>query len=254
MMQMAHCQSCQKPTPLEELASDEMCTACCQRAYGLTGLDANWDAEAEKLFTRLNLGADQSTGKHNDLDAVWQHPRTGARVFIGNRRAASQKKTLQHHGIRAIVNCQDLESQNFFESSGDVRYLRFDVQAWPSAVPEEKNVEGTGTVEYFTPCFQWIDGALEQGDNVLIHCYAGAHRAGTVGTAFLMHASRLHLQEALRMAQHCRPIINPFARLLKLLHMLDRALTRERASEDTPREKGFDEKFHKPAYMLRVSS
>eukprot|EP00306_Pavlova_sp_CCMP459_P019665 CAMPEP_0185200866 /NCGR_PEP_ID=MMETSP1140-20130426/48176_1 /TAXON_ID=298111 /ORGANISM="Pavlova sp., Strain CCMP459" /LENGTH=121 /DNA_ID=CAMNT_0027768233 /DNA_START=52 /DNA_END=414 /DNA_ORIENTATION=+ len=121
MMQMASCRECGKPTPLEELASEEQCTACVQRAYGLTGLDADWDAEAEKLFARLNLSMDDESSGAHDLDAVWQHPNTGAKVYIGNRRAASSRQILRAHGISAIVNCQGLDSKNFFEGSDDMK-------------------------------------------------------------------------------------------------------------------------------------
>ncbi|KAG8468509.1 hypothetical protein KFE25_013592 [Diacronema lutheri] len=229
MMSMAKCSACDRPTPLEELASEEMCTACCHKAFGLTGLDADWDKEAERLFARLNVvAADGNTGgKHTDLDVIWQDVGTGARVYIGNRRAATTRKILEPCGINAIVNCQDLASANSFEgreSARAIEYLRLNVQHWPDEVAEEGNERGAGVLDYFSPCFDWIDKSLERGESVLIHCYAGAHRAGTVGVAFLMYAARLRLAEALRLAQRCRPIINPFARLLKLLRMLELAL------------------------------
>lgn len=231
MMSISKCSTCGKPTPLEELASEEMCTACCHKAFGLTGLDADWDKEAERLFARLNVGADDGEGasrggKHTDLDMIWQDSATGAKVYIGNRRAATTRKVLEPCGISTIVNCQDLASANSFESSEGpaIEYLRMDVQHWPDEIAEENNERGAGVLEYFAPCFEGIDSSMRRGENVLVHCYAGAHRAGTVGIAFLMHAARLRLHEALRVAQRCRPIVNPFARLLKLLHMLEKAL------------------------------
>lgn len=241
MMEMSNCKTCAKPTPLEELASDEMCTACCQKAYGLTGLDADWDAEAERLFARLNLGDGESGGKHNDVDAVWQHPTSGAKVFVGNRRAASTRKILAKHGITSIVNCQGTDSTNFFEGSKDIRYFRMDVQQWDAQVRENDNEMGEGAAAYFAPCWEWMDASLERGENVLVHCYAGAHRAGTVGVAYLMHAAQLRLPEALRLAQHQRPIINPFARLLKLLHLLDSnldSLQQQREKSEGPAQSG----------------
>jgi hypothetical protein len=41
--------------------------------------------------------------------------------------------------------------------------------------------------EYFAPVFTAVDVAIGSGKSVLIHCMAGAHRAGTVGMAVLMH-------------------------------------------------------------------
>lgn len=46
-------------------------------------------------------------------------------------------------------------------------------------------------INYFKPLFDFIDEAIKNGDNVLIHCLAGAHRAGTVGIACLMHYAEL---------------------------------------------------------------
>ncbi|KAJ1632548.1 dual specificity phosphatase, partial [Pavlovales sp. CCMP2436] len=130
-------------------------------------------------------------------------------VYIGNRRAASTRKILSKHGVKAVVNCQGVDSSNFFEGSKGVRYFRMDVQQWATAVREEDNVHGEGAAGYFTPCWEWVDKSLEKGDSVLIHCYAGAHRAGTVGVAYLMHAAGLRLSEAMRVAQRQRPIVNP---------------------------------------------
>ena len=40
---------------------------------------------------------------------------------------------------------------------------------------------------FFDPVFRFVDDATAVGGNVLIHCVAGAHRAGTMACAFLMH-------------------------------------------------------------------
>ena len=40
---------------------------------------------------------------------------------------------------------------------------------------------------FFRPLFEFVTSNLEAGNNVLIHCLAGAHRAGTAGVACIMH-------------------------------------------------------------------
>ena len=40
---------------------------------------------------------------------------------------------------------------------------------------------------YFKVLFDFVEVELGAGKSVLIHCLAGAHRAGTAGTACLMH-------------------------------------------------------------------
>ncbi|CAE7177735.1 DUSP9, partial [Symbiodinium pilosum] len=43
-------------------------------------------------------------------------------------------------------------------------------------------------LRYISPVWEFLDAALEDGCNVLVHCHAGAHRAGTTAVAYLMHA------------------------------------------------------------------
>ena len=61
---------------------------------------------------------------------------------------------------------------------------------------------------------------------MLIHCLAGAHRAGTAGVACLMHLCDLDMQTAVTIAQTARPAINPIGDFPKLLSALDRARKR----------------------------
>lgn len=43
---------------------------------------------------------------------------------------------------------------------------------------------GNDAVRVFTrPVFEFIGDALADGKNVMVHCLAGAHRAGTTGCA-----------------------------------------------------------------------
>ena len=36
-----------------------------------------------------------------------------------------------------------------------------------------------------------IENALENGHNVMVHCLAGAHRAGTTGISYMMRGAKL---------------------------------------------------------------
>ena len=46
-----------------------------------------------------------------------------------------------------------------------------------------------GTLLFFSKVFAWIDHQVQAGRNVLVHCLAGAHRAGTLGVAYCMYAN-----------------------------------------------------------------
>jgi protein-tyrosine phosphatase len=43
-------------------------------------------------------------------------------------------------------------------------------------------------LNFFKPCHDFIDEALKRGENVMVHCLAGAHRAGTTGVSYMMKA------------------------------------------------------------------
>ena len=50
---------------------------------------------------------------------------------------------------------------------------------------------------------------------------AGAHRAGTTGTAWVMYASKLPSETAIQACKACRPVVDPFGDLAKLLKKLE---------------------------------
>lgn len=193
-------------------------------------LDAtNYDEEAQKLFAKLNL---QPTSRHrwSNLDAIWRHPSEGGGiVYVGNYVAASNRKTLDERGITRVVNCQDQDSQNYFENDPNITYFRF--HAARLAIIKTRS-QGEGTLGGFLPVFNFIDENVSNGRSVLVHCLAGAHRAGTCGVAYLMYKANLGVDEAIVVAKKCRPVIGPFATLLALLRYLELDLEKKRKSDD----------------------
>jgi len=45
-----------------------------------------------------------------------------------------------------------------------------------------------GVLRFFNPIFSFVEQQTELGNSILIHCLAGAHRAGTTGVSWLMFA------------------------------------------------------------------
>ena len=79
-----------------------------------------------------------------------------------------------------------------------------------------------GVVRYFRVFFDFIEKALNKGQNVLIHCLAGAHRAGTTGCAWLLYANNLSADDAIKLGKARRDTIDPignFPQLLKVLRI-----------------------------------
>eukprot|EP00798_Chlamydomonas_sp_ICE-L_P006340 gene6340-2965_t len=61
-------------------------------------------------------------------------------------------------------------------------------------------------VQFVDPMFRFVDEALVKGGGILLHCIAGAHRAGTTGVACLMHLTGATPASATQMAQRIRKV------------------------------------------------
>ena len=73
------------------------------------------------------------------------------------------------------------------------------------------------------PMFSFIEEHISTGGNVLVHCLAGAHRAGTTGCAVLMHFAGMDRVQATKTAKALRPIIDPIGQLPVFLERLELA-------------------------------
>ena len=221
--------------------------------------ELDFDEEAKKLFARRDINT--GLGKTPNLNPIWRHPKTGATVFVGNAEAAGDGLTpdglLNKLCIDHIVDCRCVSKDGY--ASGDPvllagqqssllkprRRFRFEIENYwrfcCSAKGELVACQGcqsahapcsdkthTRLIEssrgahlYFAPVMHWIDTATKNGRNVLIHCLAGAHRAGSTAVAFLMHAEGLGVREAVTQAKRCRPCIDPIGGFPGLLVQLD---------------------------------
>ena len=161
---------------------------------------------------------------------------------------------LDAHGIRHIVNCMEGgEAKNFHEENPEFHYLSFLIsdgfrdtkeaerKLLVKRLVEAKKAKANGTapaeraetadgdeavIEYFDRLFAWGDPVLAEGQNILVHCLAGAHRAGTTGLVYLMHLEKLRLKDALPLAQGRRRQIDPIGTLKELAERYDEALGR----------------------------
>jgi predicted protein tyrosine phosphatase len=196
--------------------------------YTAAEAEAEHDYEEEgiKLLARLNLsnGADGAGAGNNHLDALYQHPTTGARVYVGNITAATSKAILEQHGITHVVNCRSQRTVNSHEGNAAFTYLRFPIGGWRNQTASSSSNKHLDVQLYLDPLFAFVDRATANGHNVLIHCHAGAHRAGTVGILYMMHSSGMSKADATATAQRLRPIINPMGRLATLLGKYEAAL------------------------------
>lgn len=148
---------------------------------------------------------------------MFVHPVTGAKFFIGDEAAAMNLKVLEKCQIFRVVNAKGDSGTNYHEKDKRFEYFRFGVHlGWCSNSHEE-------VLKFFAPVHQFIDENLEAGRNVMVHCLAGAHRAGTTGVSYLMKAGNLGYIQARQVAKSRRPVVDPLAKLEELLYKLEAA-------------------------------
>jgi len=181
----------------------------------------DFDDEARKLWARLNLDPSLvNQGQFNALDALWQHPETRGVFYVGNQTAAASLDLLQRHRITHVVNCTD-NIPNYHQrkgGGGPIQYFNFNITSHYRLVRNEEDA-----VAFVQPVIDFVTAALAEGKNVMAHCLAGAHRAGTTGILCLMHFLDVPpWQTARDMAKRCRPIIDPIAEFPTLLARIER--------------------------------
>ncbi len=165
--------------------------------------DLDYDEEARKLWVTLGLEP-RETRMYEALNDIYKHPVTGGTIYVGGQAACDKLQPLRDHRITHILNCTD-SIKCFFEKSASYSYCRRDMGSWWASC--DKTDESVAS--FIKPALGFILDAILKGENVLIHCLAGAHRAGTMGIISLMFFCSLNKVEATKAAQRLRPVINP---------------------------------------------
>jgi protein-tyrosine phosphatase len=61
---------------------------------------------------------------------------------------------------------------------------------------------------YFNQAINFIENAISENGNVLVHCFAGISRSAALCTAFISHKLNLHPNDAVSLIQNLRPIVS----------------------------------------------
>ena len=129
--------------------------------------------------------------------------------------AARDLNGLQARGITSVVNCT---TNIVCFHQGILDYFTFDIAYWR----RESAILSPELTTYLKPVLKFITDVISRGESVLVHCLAGAHRAGTTGIICLMHFEGLVSSEAIMLAKSRRPIIEPIGDFRELLHKCDK--------------------------------
>ena len=222
------------------------------------GVELDYDEEAVRLFPKLGVYAKKGKGEYRlenelfrsfpNLHEVYCDRETGGKVHVGNVEAASELIRENPKNITHVVDCRATFSnlhaaEENAKQTSKIKHFRFQIERhWAYCYDPATNTildsRSTGTrtevhkvtdnnaavLAFFRKFFDWVDSALKQGGNVLIHCLAGAHRAGTAAIGYLMYRAEMDVRSAIIAAKMCRSIIEPIGSFANLLVRLDIAL------------------------------
>lgn len=109
----------------------------------------------------------------NDMDLIIPN------IWLGNYRAAYNKEELDKHNINYIINVTDKIKSPF----KDKKYLVIPIK--------DKNICGINNQSYIMQnilnSFKFIDEAIKNNSQVLIHCRKGHHRSANLVLFYLIY-------------------------------------------------------------------
>ena len=107
-------------------------------------------------------------------------------VWLGDIVASENIEALDKHGITHILTILDYQPTRT-DSTRTYLHIHADDFHSTDLLSNE-----------FEKCFQFIDKAISEGHQVLIHCHAGVSRSATIAAMYLMRKYSLTREEALK--------------------------------------------------------
>ncbi|CAF3708684.1 unnamed protein product [Rotaria sordida] len=135
-------------------------------------------------------------------------------LWLGDITASENIQVLDDHQISHILTILDYEPTHIDKNRTHLYIHADDLQSTDLLTHE------------FEKCFQFINKAIEQGHQVLIHCQKGISRSATIATMYLMRKYSLTREQALEKIINKRrysPVIpnDGFLRQLDLYHQMN---------------------------------
>ncbi|GAN06020.1 dual specificity protein phosphatase 19 [Mucor ambiguus] len=160
------------------------------------------------LYQTLECGAD---GKPGGILITSVSQQVIPHVWLGGYKALETVEFLEKNKITCILTLGHFKP---YYSPG--RFLH-------KIIPITDNPEAN-IIHYFPESTAFIDHAIKENHNILVHCLAGVSRSPTILTAYLMATQKLRWKEALAIIKQTRPFVNPnpgFIEQLKLFQEMN---------------------------------
>ncbi len=171
--------------------------------------DGKKDSKIDKMFKLINMIKLSSTIKilKDDYKPIEINPH----LYLGSIGCASNLKQLQNYKITHIV-CAAFGVKNFFPD----KFKYYNINILDS---DKENIK-----QYFNESFEFIDKAIKNGGNVLVHCHAGVSRSSSILIAYIMKSQKLKLVKVLELIRTKREKVSPNIGFLQQLKEYEKEL------------------------------
>ena len=122
--------------------------------------------------------------------------RPDSRIIQGGSAAAHDLTRLRENNVDLLINCTtNIPNPLWYGEWNTPAVTNFPVC---DAMVERRMDEGGSILSLLEPLFNEVRSCFAMGKNVMIHCRAGIHRAGTMGVILAMEFLNLNARDALR--------------------------------------------------------
>ena len=170
------------------------------------------DTKLDKMMKLINMIQISSTIKilKDDNAPIEIIPH----LYLGSIGSASNLKELQNCKITHIVCCAR-GIKNFFPDN--FKYLNLDIL----------DSEAVDIKKYFDESSKFIDEAIKNNGNVLVHCHAGVSRSSTILIAYVMKYKQMKLDKVLELLRSKREKVNPNNGFIKQLKEYEKEIFKQ---------------------------
>ena len=138
------------------------------------------------------------------------------RIYLGNFQSAKDKEFFKEKNILAVLNCSK-DIPNHFAHDKNIEYMRIPVD------DSLKQKDYDQMFEYMPIIVQFIHKHNSvQGNNILVHCYAGRQRSAISVAVYLVDKYGLDPKEACEMVLKKRPEAFHFGKSLNFDQALNK--------------------------------
>lgn len=122
-------------------------------------------------------------------------------LYLGSLSAANNLPLLEKYGITHILRLISTEEYSYLKNTvyPKIKYYTIDIED----IPESQ------LIEYFDTAYEFIDTALKEGGNVLVHCVMGISRSPSVVIMYLMRKKRYGYDRAYKTVKDIRGCVFP---------------------------------------------